>query len=142
MGVGECAGEVVSVVEFGLAASERVVFEALIDLENGAAGAAAEKAYDAMLQAAKAMNQSQDVDSADDKDEIVREFKARFHDTKIFHDPFAGPKFANYLFSAHESNANGNSNGDVAAETAHRRIEEARLFVEAAHACYNRMSVS
>ncbi len=99
MGVGECAGEVVSVVEFGLAASERVVFEALIDLENGAAEAAADKAYDAMLQAAKAMNQSQNVDSADDEDEIVREFRTRFHDTKIFHDPFADPSLRTTSFT-------------------------------------------
>ena len=35
MGVGECAGEVVSLVEFGLAASERIAFEALDDLEDG-----------------------------------------------------------------------------------------------------------
>ena len=141
MGVGECAGEVVSVVEFGLAASERVVFEALIDLENGDVEAASSKAYDAMLRAAKAMNQSQDADSPDGEDQIVRDFRTRFHDTKIFHDPFAGSKFANYLFSAHEDSAHENGDGNGAA-AAHRRIEEARLFVEAAHACYNRMSVA
>ena len=137
LGVGECAGEVVSVVEFGLAASERVVFEALIDLEGGEVEAASAKAYEAMLQAAKAMNQSQEVDAGEAEEEIVSEFRTRFHDTKIFHDPFAGPKFANYLFHAHEEDSS-----DPTSESAHRRIEEAQLFVEAAHACYNRMTVA
>ena len=35
MGVGECAGEVVSMTQFGLAASERQAFEAQILLDNG-----------------------------------------------------------------------------------------------------------
>jgi len=35
MGIGECAGEVVSMTQFGLAASERQVFEAQILLDNG-----------------------------------------------------------------------------------------------------------
>ncbi len=137
MGVGECAGEVVSVVEFGLAASERVVFEAQVDLEEGSADAAARKAYDAMVQAAKATIQTQNIDVGDSDDAIVEEFKTRFHDTKLFHDPFAGPKFANYLFRVHDD-----TSSEVDAEEAHRRIEEAQLFVEAAHACYNRMSVA
>jgi len=90
-----------------------------------------------MLQAAKAMNQSQEVDAGEGEEEIVSEFRTRFHDTKIFHDPFAGPKFANYLFHAHEEDGS-----DPTSESAHRRIEEAQLFVEAAHACYNRMTVA
>ncbi|MDX1383461.1 MAG: nitrite/sulfite reductase [Thermoanaerobaculia bacterium] len=135
LGVGECAGEVVSLVEFGLSTSERIVFEALDDLEGGDSGQAAAKATRAMLQAAKAITQSQNIDVSDDPDDILREFRVRFHDTEIFHDPFAGAKFANYLFHACESPLEAPS-----AEDAHRRIEEAQLFIEAAHACYNRLT--
>src|SRR5207302_7831592 len=55
MGVGECAGEVVSSVEFGLAAAERELFEAQLAHESGQAQVAGEKAYQAMLNAAKAL---------------------------------------------------------------------------------------
>jgi sulfite reductase (ferredoxin) len=133
IGVGECAGEVVSIVEFGLSTSERIVYEALDDLEGGRADAAAGKALRAMLQAAKAVTQMQNIDVTDDPAQIVEEFKVRFHDTQLFHDPFAGPKFANFLFHAYEEPLERPS-----PETAHQRIEEAQLFIEAAHALYNR----
>ena len=32
----------------------------------------------------------------------MREFRARFYDTQKFFDPFAGGKFAQYLFTAQE----------------------------------------
>jgi sulfite reductase (ferredoxin) len=133
IGVGECAGEVVSSVEFGLAASERIAYEALDDLEGGRAEAAAAKALRAMLQAAKAVTQIQNIDIGDDPAQIVGEFKSRFHDTGLFHDPFAGPKFANYFFHAYEDPLES-----ATLEAAHQRIEEAQLFIEAAHALYNR----
>ncbi len=55
MGVGECAGEVVSSVEFDLAAAERELFEAQVALEDGQIEKAGETAYQSMLQAAKAL---------------------------------------------------------------------------------------
>ena len=134
MGVGECAGEVVTFTEFGLADSEREVFQAQIELDNGNAGQAASLAYSAMLQAAKALIRLQNIDITDEPDAIVGEFKTRFHDTRLFHDPFAGSKFAHYLFRTHDDPPNG-----VGAEQAHQTIEEAQLFIEAAHACYDRM---
>jgi sulfite reductase (ferredoxin) len=135
IGVGECAGEVVSLVEFGLAASERIAYEALDELEGGKPDAAASKALRAMLEAAKAVTQIQNIDIGDDPAQIVGEFKSRFHDTGLFHDPFAGPKFANYFFHAYEEPLERPS-----LEAAHQRIEEAQLFIEAAHALYNRTS--
>ena len=54
--------------------------------------------------------------------------------TKLFHDPFAGAKFARYLLDTHASPPNG-----LDSEQAHRKIEEAQLFIEAAHACYDRL---
>jgi len=58
MGEGECAGEVVSAVEFGLAAAERELFEAQVALENGNAEQAGRSAYRSMLNAAKALVKS------------------------------------------------------------------------------------
>ncbi|HVS66369.1 MAG TPA: nitrite/sulfite reductase [Thermoanaerobaculia bacterium] len=152
LGVGECAGEVVPVVEFGLQASERKVFEAQIELDEGSPEQASRQAYEAMLQAAKALARSEDLDLPDDADSVVRAFEQRFVETGRFNDPFAGAKFANYLLAAHAEAleaANG-ANGAPASdgsngfdpEYAHRRIEEAQLFIEAAHACYSRMSAT
>ena len=92
-------------------------------------------AYTAMLQAAKALIQTVNIDVSEDPDRIVEEFRQRFCDTELFYDPFAGPKFAHYFFHAHEDGL-----PEVNATTVHRRIEEAQLFIEAAYTCYNRLS--
>ncbi len=134
MGVGECAGEIVTITEFGLADSERNLFKAQSVLDSGDGPQAAQMAYSAMLEAAKALIKIQNIDITDDPDQIVTEFRSRFHDTKVFHDPFAGAKFANYLLNTHAAPPNG-----VSTEEAHRKIEEAQLFIEAAHSCYDRM---
>ncbi|HEY7490990.1 MAG TPA: nitrite/sulfite reductase [Candidatus Tectomicrobia bacterium] len=134
MGVGECAGEVVSLTQFGLAASERQVFEAQVHLENGDYRKAGEIAYHAMLQAAKALIQTRNIDILDAPDRILQEFRQYFYDTELFFDPFAGPKFAQYLFHAHDEGLS-----DLSPAAVHRRIEEASLFIDAAHACYNRL---
>jgi len=135
LGAGECAGEVVSAVEFDLAAAERELFEAQLAWEDGEPERAGKTAYQAMLHAAKALIKSEWSDVPDDPDQIVTEFRTRFYETQKFFDPFAGGKFAHYLFAAHKKR-------DVPAnpESARYLIEEAHLFIEAAHSCYNRMS--
>jgi sulfite reductase (ferredoxin) len=135
IGVGECAGEVVSSVQMGLAASEREVFEAQVLLDEGNAKNAAERAYSAMLQAARALAKDKNPDMGDTNDDIVSEFRAHYYDTKLFFDPFAGGKFAHYFFRAHEKRAEAGASKDGA----HQLIEEAQLFVEAAHQCYTRI---
>jgi sulfite reductase (ferredoxin) len=134
MGVGECAGEVVSMTQFGLAASERQVFEAQILLDNGEYHKAASTAYAAMLQAAKALIQVQYIDVKEDPEYVVQEFRQRFYDTQLFYDPFSGPQFALYLFHAHDEGL-----ADLSSAAVRRRIAEANLFIEAAYACYNRL---
>ncbi len=135
LGVGECAGEVVSSADFGLAAAERQVFEAQLALEGGDFAAAWQTAYQSMLEAAKALVRSELADLADDPDEIVQEFRARFYDTQKFFDPFVGGKFAHYLFAAHRHAA-----ALPTPEKARHLIEEAQLFIEASHNCYNRLA--
>jgi len=135
MGVGECAGEVVSQIDFDLAAAEELVFEAQIHLDETEYGAADEKAYAAMLQAAKGLVKTQFLDVPDDPDDIVREFRSRFYDTELFFDKYAGGKFAHYLFRRQEEGA---ANGDRV--STRQAIEEANLFVEAARSCQMRIA--
>ncbi|HMJ11453.1 MAG TPA: hypothetical protein VK524_08590 [Polyangiaceae bacterium] len=133
-GVGECAGEVVPFVQMGLAASEREVFEAQLLFDQGDVSNAAQRAYTAMLQAARALTREKNANLSEEPDEIVREFRTHMVDTKLFHDPYAGAKFANYLFRVHSDGL-----GTSSAETVHQLIEEAQLFVDAAHQCYSRI---
>jgi len=134
-GEGECAGEIVPLVEFGLQASEREVFEAQLFFDSGDFDQAKKMAYQAMLTAAKALVKTEFLDVTDEPNHIVTEFRTRFHDTKRFHDKYAGAKFANYLFTAHEVSGNGGRK-DLAKE----RVQEAQLFIEAAYACYEKMN--
>ena len=135
LGVGECAGEVVSSIEFGLAAAEREVFEAQVALENGETEKARETAYQSMLHVAKALVRIEYLDVSDDSDQIVQQFRTRFYDTQKFFDPFAGGKFAHYLFAAHRK-----AKDPYTPEATHHLIEEAQLFIEASHSCYGRMA--
>jgi sulfite reductase (ferredoxin) len=134
MGVGECAGEVVSAVDFGLAAAERELFEAQLAFENGQVDEAGKKAYRAMLNAAKSLVTIENPDITDDPDQIVSEFRQRYYDTQVFFDPFAGGKFANYLFDAHRK-----ASEPYTAESSRYLIDEAQLFIDASHSCNNRL---
>lgn len=136
MGKGECAGEVVTLVEFELSGCETESFEAQLQLDEGNYEAAYKGAFSSMLHAAKALIKTQWLDVPEDADAIVKEFRERFCDTELFYNQFAGPKFANYLFRLHEENVS-NYTQDVA----HQAIEEAQLFIEEAYACYGRMNV-
>lgn len=135
VGVGECAGEVVNLIDFDMAQAEREVFEAQVLLDEGRAQEAGEKAYWSMLHAAKGLVKTQFLDVAEKPEDIVAEFKKRFYDTELFFDPFARGKFAQYLFATHDK---AGQNFD--AEGAHHTIEEAQLFIEASHSCNLRMS--
>ncbi len=139
MGVGECAGEVVSAVEFELTAAEREVFEAQLALDDGDAKLAGEKAFAAMLRAARGLVQTSVPDIPDDVERVASEFRTGFYDTRVFFDPFAKGKFARYFLDAV---AAGNGATGYDEQTVHQRIEEAHLFVEAALACYTRMHSS
>jgi len=135
MGVGECAGEVVSSVEFDLAAAERELFEAQVAWEAGQIERAGKTAYGSMLRAAKALVKIEASNTTDDPAEIVGEFRTRFYDTQKFFDPFAGGKFAHYLFAAHQK-----SNEPYTQDSTRYLIDEAQLFIDAAHSCYNRIA--
>ena len=123
MGIGECAGEVVSATEFDLGAAEREVFEAQLAWENNEFQKAGTTAYLAMVHAAKALVKLDKPLIDNDADRINGEFRAlRYYDTEKFFDPFAGSKFAHYLFAAHEK-----SNRTYTADSSRILIDEAHL---------------
>ena len=134
MGKGECAGEVVSLVQFELSGCETESFESQIHLEEGDYEAAYKTAFNAMLHAAKALVKTQFLDVPEDA--IVEEFRTRFCDTELFYNQFAGAKFANYLFRVHEEEV-----AEYTRDIAHQVVEEAQLFIEEAYACYGQMNV-
>src|SRR5439155_13450288 len=137
MGVGECAGEVVSPTDFALTACEREVFEAQLMLERSEFDQAVRHAYESMLHGAAALLRHKAVLFFNDPDVIVREFREQFYDTQLIFDPFQGGNFAHYFFRAHETlSSNGRHHSE---ESAHQLIEEAQLFLEACYSCYTRM---
>jgi sulfite reductase (ferredoxin) len=134
MGEGECAGEVVPYVEVELAGSERELFEAQVLLDEGKTADASARAFAAMVRAARALTREKNPNIGTEANEIVAEFRKHFYDTQLFFDPFAGPKFAHYLFRAHDENGKA-----ATREGVHQLIEEATLFVDASHQCYTRL---
>ncbi|HEX2661108.1 MAG TPA: nitrite/sulfite reductase, partial [Polyangia bacterium] len=109
MGVGECAGEVVPIVEMGLAGAEREIFEAQVLLDDAKPKEAVARAYSAMLEAARALTREKNPNLGTDPNEIVSEFRRHFCDTQLFYDPYAGAKFAQYFFRVHEEHGSADS---------------------------------
>ncbi len=128
MGVGECAGEVVSLSQFGFARAESEVFEAQLLLDAGQFKAADEKAFAAMVTAAKTLVQIQFLDVPDEVPAIVNEFRTRLVEPKLFWDTYAADQFSRYFFVRAEG-----PDSRFTKETAHKLIEEANLFIDAAH---------
>jgi sulfite reductase (ferredoxin) len=87
-----------------------------------------------MLIAARALTKEKNFNVGSEAAEIVSEFRKHYYDTELFFDPFAGGKFAQYFFRAYDEHSKVQ---DV--EAAHQLIEEATLFVDAAHQCYTRL---
>src|SRR5512135_2486613 len=135
MGVGECAGEVVSQAEFILAASERELFEAQLLLDAGRSREAIKAAYASMLRAAQGLVKEQNPGISEDENQILGEFTRRFVDTQLFWDKYAGGKFAEYLFKAKEFIS---ANKPAEADRATQLVQEAQLFIDAAHDCHNK----
>jgi sulfite reductase (ferredoxin) len=136
MGVGECAGEVVSQAEFALAASERELFEAQLLLDGGRPEDAVKAAYASMVRAAQGLVKSQNPAISENENQIIDEFTSRFYDTQLFWDKYAGGKFAEYLFKAKEFLGDEkDADGDRAVQL----LQEAQLFIDAAHDCHNKV---
>jgi ferredoxin-nitrite reductase len=135
LGVGECAGEVVSLFGIEVLKAESQAFDAQIALDENDSELAEDLAYRAMLSAARALVRTEYIDVTEDADDIVHEFKTRFIDTERFFDRYAGGKFGQYLMDRHSGASQERGRG-----AAVRRIEESQLFIEATHACEARLA--
>lgn len=135
IGVGECAGEVVSLFSFEIAKAEGEAFDALIALDEKNYTEADAKAYRAMIMAARALVRNQFLDVGDDPNRIVQEFKTRFVDTQLFFDRYAKGKFARYLLDRHE-----NPPVTATEDSVRKLVGETNLFIEACHSCDARLA--
>ncbi len=129
-GVGECAGKVVALVSMKLEEADRLIYESGLSLEKGIYQECANTAFDAMIRAADGLLTTVGLQYIDDA-KTVEEFRKHFFDPGNF---FVG--YGAHLFKATEEDA---STFDQ--ELAHRRVEEATLFVEESHNVYNRMRI-
>ncbi len=135
LGIGECAGEVVSLFGIEVMKAESQVFDAQCSLEEGDFESAEDQAYRSMLSAARALVRLEHIDVTEDPEDIVTEWKTRFFDNERFFDRFAKGKFGQYLL---ERFAEVAPSGER--DAASRRVEEAQLFIEAAHGCEARIA--
>jgi len=131
MGVGECAGEIVSLAQFGFTQAESEAFEAQLLLDDAKFKEADDKAFSAMLTAARTLVSLQWPDVPADAETVVREFRTRFVEPKLFWDKYHHDQFSRYFFQRHEG-----ADTRYTVDTAHKLVEEANLFIDAAHKCH------
>jgi sulfite reductase (ferredoxin) len=137
MGVGECAGEIVTAVQFGFTQAESEVFEAQLLLDSEQYQAADAEAYKAMLTAARTLVQLQWMDVPAEADVVISEFRSRFVEPKLFWDTYHHDQFSRYLFQRHEG-----ADSRFTKDTAHKLVEEANLFIDAAHKCHAKVQAA
>ena len=94
-------------------------------------------AYRAMVLAAQGLLKGNHPYIGEEPEEVMATFTRDFHDTGLFNDPFAGPKFYQYYQQAHAHKGEG-----LDKEKIQQFLHESQLFVEAAHSCYARMSLA
>jgi sulfite reductase (ferredoxin) len=128
IGKGECAGEVVNPYEFSLTAAESKVFEAQLRLDAKDFKGAVALAYESLIFSAQAVLRTANREYTGDAAATVADFKKQFFETGEFVKHVNNTQFAAFLFKAHD-NPLSNPNPDEA----HRRVEEAQLYMEAVH---------
>src|SRR5690606_23626588 len=129
IGVGECAGEVVSLFSIEIAKAESQHFDALLALDEGNYALTDERAYQAMLLAARALVRTQLAGVADNPNRIVEEFRTRFDAAELFVGKYAKGKFARFRLDRHETPPQ-----TAGMDEARSTVEEAQLVIEACHA--------
>lgn len=117
-GVGECAGEVVSLFEFDTGVAEREYFDGQVAHEEGRDEEALKLGRQSMFSAAKALIKVQFKDVASDEATVLSEFRSRFGDGLV------SPNFARYFYDAAEAPR------DSSEEAARQTLQEAHLFIE------------
>lgn len=136
IGIGECAGEVISGVQFALTTAGREVFEAQVAYEGNRLKEAHAKALSAMQNAALGLVRTFNQDAKADLPSVQAEFKTLLVDSKKFLDPFAGDKFAKFFLTATPT-----ADQDLSKDRVHNFLEETQLFIDACHAYEARKSL-
>jgi sulfite reductase (ferredoxin) len=139
IGVGECAGEVISLTQFSLASAESKVFDASVIVDDPAASAedlqeASRESWQAMMLAALGLLKTRNPDAKADYDRVFADFKRDFIDGGVFFERYIGNQEWPYYQAAQEARGKSRDRDE-----ARRRVEEAQLFIDAAHACYSRI---
>jgi len=129
-GTGECAGELVELVQFMLTEADRWLYEASLQFEKGEYATTAQLALQAMLRAAEALLTTHGI-QPQKPETTLREFRNLFVEPKRFYQATA--EYIEKWSARDLSNLNE--------EDAHFAIEEATLFVEEAHGVYGRMQI-
>lgn len=129
-GVGECAGEVVTLFELEIGKADFEYFDGQVALDEKKYDDAIEYATKSMLAAAGALVKVQNKDVRGD-DEIRKEFSERYSNNGIFAD-----KFARYLYDSLDSKR------EASDENARRTLQEAQLFIEEVHASRDRAAAA
>jgi len=129
-GIGECAGEVVSLFEFEIGKAERLYFDGQVALDEGQALQAIDLGTAAMVAAAGALVKVQNKD-IHEKAEVLKEFKLRYEGKGLF-----SANFMRYLYQAIESTRAAN------VENARQTLQEAQLFIEEVHASRDRAAAA
>ena len=134
MGVGECAGEVVSPIEFALTACEREVFEAQLHLDGGEFEAAARTACESMLGTQRPRCSTGRCCHMKNSLAASWSSSANSFTTRRSSSIRSGGASSRSI-SLRLENVSARHDAD----TAHRLVDEAQLFLEACHSCYGRM---
>ena len=137
IGVGECAGEVVSLFSHGNRQSRIDALRSSCWRWTTAITIwPDQQAYKAMVAGGAGIGAHQ-ISSmlATIDDNIVNEFRSRFYDTELIYDRFAKGKFARYLFKRHGQAPQG-ANEDYA----HQMMDETQLFIENIHSAEQRIN--
>jgi uncharacterized protein (UPF0332 family) len=121
--------------QFGFTQAESEAFEAQLLLDAGQYQAADEKAYQAMLTAARTLVQLQWLDVPADAGCHRARIPHAVCGTKLFWDTYHHDQFSRYLFQRHEG-----ADTRYTTDTAHKLVEEANLFIDAAHKCHAKVS--
>lgn len=129
IGVGECAGEVISPSEFAFAESERLIFEAQLALDEGQPDLAATRALSAMVHAARAACLKLQPTLSQSPEAVGVTFDRLLGTTGEFDAASPGARFSRHYVRARQEPASG-----LTFARARQRVEEAQLFIDAAHA--------
>ena len=130
-GMGECAGEIVSLFDFDTGLAEREYFDGQVALDEKDYALALKLGRQALVSAARALVKVQFKDVRPDEATVVAEFKKRYGVTGLVAD-----KFARYLYAAVENPRS------ASLESGRQILQEAHLLIEEVLACRDKAAAS